>query len=415
MTTHPAEPVGLHHHLRRMMGRDPHEAHRAATPLELLFDLAFVVAFAQAGAQMAHLVAEGHVVAAVGAFAFAMFAICWAWMNFTWFASAFDTDDWFFRAATMVQMIGVLVLALGMPNLFHSIDEGHAIDNRTLVAGYIIMRVAMVALWLRAASHDPTRRNVALRYAGIIIISQIGWVLAALLPLELIPTIAISLVLFSFELITPFLAERGGNTPWHAHHIAERYGLLTIIALGEGVFGTVTTVSAVVEGHGWSREAITLVVAGIGLTFGLWWNYFLIPSANVLARHRSRAIAWAYGHIPLFASVAATGAGLHVAAYVVEGEATISAGGAVLAVTIPVFVFLCALYAIYSNLLREFDPFHLALFAASVAIEVIAVVLAFTGAPLSLCLLLVTLSPFVTVVGYETIGHRHAAAALARV
>ena len=61
MTTHPTEPVGLHHHLRRMVGRDPHEAHRAATPLELLFDLAFVVAFAQAGEQLSHLIAEGHI------------------------------------------------------------------------------------------------------------------------------------------------------------------------------------------------------------------------------------------------------------------------------------------------------------------------------------------------------------------
>jgi low temperature requirement protein LtrA len=363
---------------------------------------------------MSHLLAEGHVASAVGAFAFAMFAICWAWMNFTWFASAYDTDDWFFRAATMVQMIGVLVLALGMPNLFHSIDQGHAIDNRTLVAGYVVMRIAMVALWLRAAAQDPSRRSVALRYAVIITISQVGWVIAALLHLDLLPTIAIVLVLFSFELISPVLAEGDGSTPWHAHHIAERYGLLTIIALGEGVFGTVTTVSAVVEEHGWSREAITLVVAGIGLTFGLWWNYFLIPSANILAQHRSRAIVWAYGHMPLFASVAATGAGLHVAAYVIDGEATISAGGAVLAVAVPVFVFLFALYAIYSNLLREFDPFHLALFATSIAIEAAAVMLAFTGAPLALCLFLVPLSPFVTIVGYETIGHRHAAAALAR-
>lgn len=416
MTTEPVTLAGIHHHLRRMSGRDPHEAHRAATPLELLFDLAFVVAFAQAGEQLAHLLAEGHVLPAIGAFLFAMFAICWAWMNFSWFSSAYDTDDWFFRTATMVQMIGVVVLALGMPDLFHSIDEGHTIDNRTLVAGYVIMRVAMVALWLRAAQQDPIRRRVALRYACVIIISQIGWVSAAIVHLDIVPTIVIALALFAFEIISPVIAQRGGSEPpWHAHHIAERYGLLTIIALGEGVFGTVTTVSAVVEGHGWSREAITLAVAGIGLAFGLWWNYFLIPSGEVLARRRSRALAWAYGHVPLFAAVAATGAGLHVAAYVIEGEATISIAGAVLAVAIPVFVFLFALYAIYSSLLGEFDPFHLALFAASIAIEVIAVILAFNGASLSLCLLLVMLAPFVTVFGYEAIGYRHATAALARV
>ncbi len=49
------------HRLRRMSGRDPHEAHRAATPLELFFDLTFVVAFAAAGSQMAHALVEDHV------------------------------------------------------------------------------------------------------------------------------------------------------------------------------------------------------------------------------------------------------------------------------------------------------------------------------------------------------------------
>ena len=96
-----------------MGGRDPLEAHRAATPLELLFDLTFVVSFGLAASQFAHALAEGHYADALIGFGFASFAICWAWTNFSWFASAYDTDDWIFRLATMVQMIGVLVLALG--------------------------------------------------------------------------------------------------------------------------------------------------------------------------------------------------------------------------------------------------------------------------------------------------------------
>lgn len=411
MTAHHAAPITLHHHLRRMVGRDPQEVHRAATPLELLFDLAFVIAFAQAGEQFSHLIAEGHIGAGLGGFAFAMFAICWAWINFSWFASAYDTDDWFFRLATMVQMIGVLVVALGIPDVFHSLDAGHGIDNRTMVAGYVVMRVAMIALWLRVAQHDPTRRRIALTYAVAIAIAQVGWVVLAILPLTLIPTLAFATVLFLIELLSPFTAERKvGGTPWHPHHIAERYGLLTIIALGEGVFGTVTIVSALVEGHGWSKEAIILVVAGIGLTFGLWWTYFLVPTGAALTRFRERAFLWGYGHMLIFASVAATGAGLHVAAYVIEGEAKLGAAGAVLAVAIPVYVFLLVLYAIYSALASTFDPFHLALLLGSLAVEALAVLLAFNGVPLTFCLLLLTVTPFITVVGYETIGHRHAAA-----
>ncbi len=112
-----------------MVGRDPHEGHRSASPLELLFDLTFVVAFAQAGDQLAHYIAEGHIGTAIGGFSFIVISICWAWINYTWFASAFDTDDWFHRILTMVQMVGVIILALGIPAVFASIDAGESMDS----------------------------------------------------------------------------------------------------------------------------------------------------------------------------------------------------------------------------------------------------------------------------------------------
>src|SRR5690349_15876274 len=136
------------HRLLPMIGRDPDESHRAATPLELLFDLTFVVAFGAAGGQLAHSLALGHTAGGIVAFCFATFAISWAWINFTWFASAYDTDDWAFRVLTMVQMVGVIVLAMGLPEVFESIDEGHDLNNNVLVIGYVVMRVSMVLLWL---------------------------------------------------------------------------------------------------------------------------------------------------------------------------------------------------------------------------------------------------------------------------
>ena len=96
-----------------MTGRDPDESHRAATPLELLFDLTFVVAFGIAADELAHYLAEDHIRTSLLGFCFVAFAISWAWINFSWFASAYDTDDWVFRLLTLVQMVGVLVLALG--------------------------------------------------------------------------------------------------------------------------------------------------------------------------------------------------------------------------------------------------------------------------------------------------------------
>jgi low temperature requirement protein LtrA len=81
--------------------------------LELLYDLTFVVAFGTAADQLAHYLAEGHLGPAIGGFCLAVFAVSFAWMNYSWFASAYDNDDWVFRVATMVQMVGVIVLSLG--------------------------------------------------------------------------------------------------------------------------------------------------------------------------------------------------------------------------------------------------------------------------------------------------------------
>jgi len=406
----------LGHRLLRMTGRDPDESHRAATPLELLFDLSFVVAFSQAGEQLSHSLAEGHVLPGLGAFAFAMFAIVWAWINFSWFASAYDTDDWFYRIATLVQMIGVIVLALGLPAIFASVDHGTHLDNGVMVAGYVVMRIAMVSQWVRAAVQDPARRRVALTYAAFVTAAQIGWVLLVFAQPAFGTVILVALLLFIVELGGPIVAEvKLGGTPWNARHIAERYGLLTIIALGEVLFGTVTSVAALVQEQGWSSEAVLVVVAGVGLTFGLWWSYFIVPSGVILARYRRRSVVWSYSHILLFAAIAATGAGLHVVAYVVEGVATIDETGAVLAVAVPVLVFSAVLFGLYTYLIHEGDPFHIVLFIGTVVMLVLGVVLVSAGWPMGVGLVLVTLSPAVVVVGYELLGHRHQAAALARV
>jgi low temperature requirement protein LtrA len=403
------------HHLRVMSGRDPDEEHRAATPLELLYDLTFVVAFGVASSELAHLLAEGHLAAGLMGFGLATFAICWAWINFSWFASAYDTDDWVFRLATMVQMVGVIILALGLPQMFRSVDEGHTIDNGVMVLGYVVMRVAMLFLWLRAARQNPPRRRACRTYAVTIGVAQIGWVL--LIPAHMTVGVffASAAALTLIEMVGPVIAERGkGGTPWHAHHIAERYGLLTIITLGEGVIGTVASLSAVVEAQGWSREAVLVAVAGTGLTFGLWWTYFTVPAADVLHVHRERGFPWGYGHLFIFGSIAATGAGLHVAATYIGHEAHIGGAATVLTVAVPVAVFVLALFGIYTVLVQTFDPFHVGLLVGTAAVLVLAVLLATVGVPIAVCLVVLMLAPLVPVVGYETIGHRHMAIALQR-
>jgi low temperature requirement protein LtrA len=408
--THPDQ-----HRRHRFTGRDPDERERASTPLELLYDLTIVVAFGTAADELAHFVADDHVWAGIGGFGLAAFAVSWAWVNYSWFASAYDTDDWVFRVATMVQMVGVIVLSLGLPPMFESIDHGGTPDNDVMVAGYVVMRVALVFLWWQVSRHDRRHAPAARKYMLTIGAAQIGWIALAAADLPIGTTFALLSVLVVLELAGPVVAERRASTPWNPRHIAERYGLLVIITLGEVILGTVAALNALVHGHpGWTVDAALLAVAGVGLTFGCWWTYFAVPWAEPLTRHRKRGFAFGYGHLLIFAPLAAMGAGLHVAAYALEGEAKIGTTGTVLSVAIPLAIYALVFYAVYSVLMRDRDPFHLALLAGTAAMLIAGVVLAAIGTTLSICLLVLMLAPLVTVVGYETLGHRHMAAAIER-
>jgi low temperature requirement protein LtrA len=278
------------------------------------------------------------------------------------------------------------------------------------------MRVAMVFLWLRAARQNPPRRRACQTYAVTIGVAQLGWVLLLIVADSTVGEFFTwGSVLFVIEMVGPIVAERGkGGTPWHAHHIVERYALLTIITLGEGVIGTVASLGAVVESQGWSLDAVLVAVAGTGLTFGLWWMYFTVPAAQVLQVHRERGFPWGYGHMLIFGSIAATGAGLHVAADYIGNQAHIGATATVLTVAAPVAVFVLALFALYTYLVRAVDPFHFALLAGTAAMLVLSIVLAAMHAPMAICLVVLTLAPLVTVIGYETIGYRHMGIAVQR-
>jgi low temperature requirement protein LtrA len=399
-----------------MSGRDPDEPHRAATPLELLFDLTFVVAFGIAADQLAHYLAEDHIRTSLLAFGFVAFAISWAWINFSWFASAYDTDDWVFRLLTLIQMVGVLVLALGVADVFSSIDASDHVDNGVMVAGYVVMRVAMVAQWGRAGRQDPARRPAAMTYVVTITVAQAGWVALALARTSVGAMFAWAGLLILIELGGPLIAEtRKGGTPWHPHHIAERYGLLVIIALGEAILGTIAALGAIVgpEGEGWSLEAAVVGFAGVALTFGMWWIYFVTPCGAILERRRERSFGWGYGHIPLFASVVATGAGLHVAAYLVEDKTELGVLDTLLTTAIPLAIYVLAIFVLYAYLSRTVDPFHFLLIGLSVALLGAAVAMAAAGVSIEWCLLVLSLVPWVTVIGYETVGHRHNAQVIA--
>jgi low temperature requirement protein LtrA len=407
--------AGAAHARRVMSGRDPHDPHRAATPLELLFDLTFVIAFSVAGSEFAHLIAEGHYRSGLYGFAFAMFGVVWAWINFTWFASAYDTDDWIYRVTTMVQMTGVVILALGLPAVFDSIDAGDRLDNRAAVIGYVVMRVPMVSQWLRAARQDPARSRCCKMYAATITVSQVGWVLLLFVEVSASAMLLIIVPMVLIELAGPFVAERiDGGTPWHPHHIAERYGLLAIIALGEVLLGTVASLGAVIEAEGWTVDVALIVFGGVGLTFGMWWIYFQVPAGEVLHHRRDRSFFWGYGHIFVYASIAAVGAGLHVAALYLEHHAEIGPKAVMLSIAIPVAGYFLSLGILFGNLVGA-RMHTTVLTLVKLAIVALSVAMAAAGVDLAVCIVVIAVAPAVSVVAQELGGRERMTAALEEV
>ncbi|MGC5037435.1 low temperature requirement protein A [Streptomyces sp. DT190] len=337
----PSDAPGGRGPLRRMRARGRDEAHRTASPLELFFDLCFVVAVAQAGIQLVHSVAEGHAGEGIVDYAMVFFALWWAWMNFTWFASAYDNDDVLYRVVTLVQIAGVLVLAAGVSQAF----EEH--EYLVVWLGYAVMRLALVAQWLRAArSSEGPERSTALRYAGGVLLCQVGWLGLLFLPSGVRPWWFLAMALL--EMSVPLFAERGRATAWHPRHIAERYGLFTIIVLGETVAAATVAVKSGVDENDALGELLPIAAGGLLIIFAAWWLYFVVPIHSHLRSNR-QAFLWGYGHYAVFASAAAIGAGLEVAVEQTVGEAHISALAASAAVTLPTALYLLTLWALHSR------------------------------------------------------------------
>ena len=400
-------------------GRDIHEQHRVSTPLELLFDLTFVVAIAMAAAQLHHGIVEHHTGQAVIGYLLAFAAIWWAWMNYTWFASAYDNDDALFRILTMLQMAGVLLFATGVPGLF-------AGQFLAATAGYVVMRLALCTQWLRAAKGDPLRRKTCLRYAIGVALVQVAWVVFMLSVNSGIVSGGtlwiIVVLLWIWELSVPAWAESAGGTPWHAHHIAERYGLMAIIVLGECVLGTTNVIASMWEAHGWSFDLLLVGFAGTLLLFSMWWMYFLLPAADALHHHRERGWIWGYGHFFVFAAIAAVGAGLEVAADVLKAgyahadtatnapEAVahgVSATYAITMLAIAESIYIVALWSLYRYATRIQGRQLTLLLIALVCIALVPVLVSL-GLPLPWGMLLLSVGP-VIIIAYNEHGRRNCA------
>jgi low temperature requirement protein LtrA len=245
-------------------------------------------------------------------------------------------------------MAGVLIVAAGVPRAIEHWDFG------TVVVGYVVMRLAMVGQWLRAATSHPEGRRCALRYAGGIALVQGCWLARQALPSGV--GLGAFFLLAAAELAVPAWAEAASRTAWHPRHIAERYGLFTIIVLGETLAGTATGMQAALHARTGAGRLAAVVAGGLLLVFAMWWMYFDTPTERVVEAIRrdfgersSGAFVWGYGHYAVFAAVAATGAGLSLSVDRLLHHSQLTALETAASVTVPTSVYLLAVWALHAR------------------------------------------------------------------
>jgi low temperature requirement protein LtrA len=274
------------------MAEGAHE--RRATWIELFFDLVFVVIVAALADRLEHHL-NG---AGLASFAFLFLPAWWAWIGSTFYANRFDRDDLPARLAVLLEMLAAAALAVSVP-------EALGATARAFALAYVAARVILIALYLLAARRVPGSRALAHRYAS-------GFALAAALWLASVwvaPPWRFALwgAGMLIDLVTPLTARRIQATlPLDTGHLPERFGLFTLIVIGESVVGAVQGVA----GRSWDLPAALGGMLGMVMVFSLWWSYFENMVGTAIRRTLLAGQIWVYGHLPLVMALAALGAGL---------------------------------------------------------------------------------------------------------
>jgi len=280
--------------------RSTGEAARKVTWLELFFDLVFVAAVAQAGTHLR----DDYSPSGLLRFALLFVMIWWAWVGHTTFSTRFDTDDIVQRGLTALQLFLVAVMAI---NATGALDSR---DSAGFAAAYSVMRLVLAGQFLRAR-RVRRARALATRYAAACGAAAALWLASAFLDAParfLVWALALTL-----DVGTPLVTTRQlVDVPHDAAHLPERYGLFSIILIGESM-------AAVMTGMGhqeyWSVRAASAAIGGIIAVFAVWWTYFDGVDATAHRLIRSMADAkrfqvWSYAHLPLYLGIAVAGVGL---------------------------------------------------------------------------------------------------------
>jgi low temperature requirement protein LtrA len=146
----------------------------------------------------------------------------------------------------------------------------------------------------------------------------------------------------------PAYAEKDFVTSWHPHHVSERFGLFTIIVLGETIAASTMAVKSAVDEHDALGKLLPIAAGGLLIVFSAWWIYFVVPIHGHL-RSNAHAFLWGYGHYLIFASAAAIGAGLEVAVEQAVGKTQISTLAASAAVTLPTALYFLTVWLLHAR------------------------------------------------------------------
>ena len=336
---------------------------RRASWLELFFDLCFVVAVG-AVAQVLH---SDPTVTGLGLFAALFIPVWWSWMEYAWYATSFPEGGGVNRFGAFAAMLTVLAMAAQAETASHG-------DPRGILLAFVAFHIIVVALFLRAAHLYSNRTTFARRYAAGFGLAALAWLISLVIPEAVQPWVWAAALLL--DLVTPWFAVLSvSERTFDVAHIPERYGLFTLIVLGEAII-------AVARGTAeadWTPAAVVTAVAGFAIAVVIWWAYFAHPHAELLERGRLASFIWGYGHLFVWAGIAITGVGIELAIEAAAAGHPLSAGERVLLCGGP------ALYLAAMALLRAMGAGHLTdrvvLFRLAIAAVFIVIALIGGGVP----------------------------------
>ncbi len=314
---------------------------RRSTWLELFFDLVFVAAVAA----LADGLHGDPTMRGLWHFGALFVPVWWAWMEFTWFSTAWDNDDLFHRLTMLVAMLLVIVLAAGISKMLDGKDDA------VFVLAYAGLQALLIVMFARVLPHAGPAHRFARNY---MIGDAVGGALM-LLSLFVEPPLRywVWAAAVAELMIAPVFAVRAyEGQPFDSRHIPERYGLFTIIVLGEGVVVVTAALSDVSLDGGSSTAA----VLGFGIAAEIWYAYFETVSSSSLSRDRLAAsFLWGYGHLFAFAGIAATAVGVELAIEAgAHGDRALSLATRLMLCAGPA-AFLLALAAIHEATTRSWD------------------------------------------------------------